>query len=74
MSDERQPAATKPKISRIEVYWTAVTYRSVVVYLVLFFAILMATLYFAYPDWYGASYRRLSNAAVGCRRLSHHAR
>ena len=65
MSGERQPAATKPKISRIEVYWTAVTYRSVVVYLVLFFAVLMATLYFAYPDWYGALYRRLSNALGG---------
>jgi hypothetical protein len=65
MSDERQPGAIKPKISRIEVYWTTVAYRTVAVYVVLLFAIVMATLYLIYPDWYGTGFRRLSNALGG---------
>ncbi len=65
MSGERQPGATKPKISRVEVYWTTVTYRTVAVYLVLIFAIVMATLYLIYPDWYAASFRHLTSALGG---------
>src|SRR5712692_11942671 len=65
MSDERQPGAARPKISRIEVYWTTVTYRTMAVYVVLLFAIVMATLYLIYPDWYGTGFRRLSNALGG---------
>ncbi len=62
MTEERHPGTTKPKISRVEVYWTTVTYRTVAVYAVLLFAIVMATLYLIYPDWYDASYRRVSSA------------
>lgn len=65
MMDDRQPGATKPKISRVEVYWTTVTYRTVAVYIVLIFAIVMATLYLIYPDWFGASFRHLSSALGG---------
>ena len=62
MSDERQLGATRPKISRIEVYWTTVTYRTVAVYIVLLSVIVMVTLYLIFPDWYGTAFRRLSNA------------
>ncbi len=65
MSAERQSGAAKPKISRVEVYWTTVTYRTVAVYLVLILAIAMATLYLIHPDWYSGIFRRLSNALAG---------
>jgi hypothetical protein len=65
MMDERHATGPKPKISRVEVYWTTVTYRTVAVYLVLIFAIVMATLYLIYPDWYASTYRHLSSAFTG---------
>ena len=65
MMDERHATGPKPKISRVEVYWTTVTYRTVAVYLVLIFAIVMATLYLIYPDWYASTYRHLSSALTG---------
>ena len=65
MSEQRQPGATKPKISRVEVYWTTVTYRTVALYVVLLFAIVMVTLYLVYPDWYSTTFRRLSSALSG---------
>jgi hypothetical protein len=65
MMDDRKSEAAKQKISRVEVYWTTVTYRTVAVYMVLIFAIVMATLYLIYPDWYAATFRRLSGALGG---------
>lgn len=62
MGDERQPRTVKPKISRVEVYWTTVRYGTVAIYVVLSFAIVMAILYLIYPDWYGVSVRRISRA------------
>ncbi len=40
-----------PKIHRVEVYWQAVTYKTVAVYLVLLFVIIIAAMYVAIPDW-----------------------
>jgi len=65
MLEERKSGAPGPKISRVEVYWTTVTYRTVAVYVVLIFAIIMATLYLIYPDWYSAAFRRVSSAFGG---------
>jgi len=48
------------KKHRIEVYWTTVTYRSVAIYLVLIFAIVLAALYLTHPDWYEALADRMS--------------
>ena len=46
MSDPRQIVPVKrEKIPRVEVYWTAVTYRTVAIYLLLLFAIIIAALY-----------------------------
>ncbi len=36
----------------MEVYWTAVTYRAVIIYFSLFVAIVMGTFYLVHPDWY----------------------
>jgi len=65
MTSQRQLGGLKPKISRFEVYWTTVTYRTIAVYVVLLFAIAMATLYLIYPDWYAASLRSMSSALGG---------
>ncbi len=65
MPTRTEPEPPRPKISRIEVYWTAVTYKTVAIYLVLIFAIVMATLYLVYPDWYSAASRRVSSALGG---------
>ncbi len=65
MMDERKPGVARSKASRVEVYWTTVTYRTLALYLVLIFAIVMATLYLIYPDWYAAAFRRVSSAFGG---------
>jgi FecR protein len=54
--DPRRPVAPPipeqaPKIHRVEVYWQAVTYKTVAMYLVLLFVIIIAAMYVAIPDW-----------------------
>jgi len=65
MPNLKQPEAPKPKISRLDVYWTTVTYRTLAIYLLLTFGIVMATLYLIYPDWFGGGFRRLSDSLGG---------
>jgi hypothetical protein len=49
------------KIPRVEIYWTAVTYRSVAVYGLLVAVSLMAILYLFHPEWYAGLTRRISS-------------
>ncbi|HEX2710656.1 MAG TPA: FecR domain-containing protein [Candidatus Acidoferrales bacterium] len=65
MREERQPGVMKPKTTRVEVYWTTVSYRTVFLYITLLFFIVLVTLYLVYPDSYSASFRRLSTALSG---------
>ena len=51
MQGAPQPGVPRQKINRVEVYWTTVTYKTVAVYLVLGFAILLAVLYLMNPVW-----------------------
>ena len=53
-----------PKIHRVEVYWHAVTYKTVAVYLVLLFVIIIAGMYVAIPDWTTIATNKL-NKAIG---------
>lgn len=63
MPETRQPGPLRPdKTPRVEIYWTAVTYRTVIVYLVLITASVLATLYLIRPDWYSGVGRRVSNS------------
>jgi hypothetical protein len=58
----RQLASTKrDKIPRVEVYWTAVTYRTVAIYLLLIVAVLGAALYMIHPEWYSTVVRSVSS-------------
>ena len=52
-----------PKIHRVEVYWQAVTYKTVAVYLVLLFVIIIAAMYVAIPDWTSVVTKKLT--AIG---------
>jgi FecR protein len=55
-------ASGQPKIHRVEVYWTAVTYKTVAIYVILGAAIIFSVLYIAVPDWYSATFRKISGA------------
>jgi hypothetical protein len=64
MLETRQAGPVRhEKTPRVEVYWHAVTYRAVLIYVMLGFAVVAATLYLIRPDWYSAVGRRLASAA-----------
>jgi len=51
-----------PKIHRVEVYWHAVTYKTVAIYLLLLFVIIIAGMYVAMPDWTTIATTRINKA------------
>ncbi|MFI5057537.1 MAG: hypothetical protein ACHQLQ_05080 [Candidatus Acidiferrales bacterium] len=52
----------QPKIHRVEVYWTTVTYKTVAVYVILIASVILVALSITLPNWYSAAYSKLSNA------------
>jgi hypothetical protein len=52
----------QPKIHRLEVYWTAVTYKTVAIYVFLIVAVILGALSLTLPNWYSAAYSKLSDA------------
>jgi hypothetical protein len=62
--ETKRPAdpAGHPKIHRVEVYWTAVTYKTVAIYVVLAAAVVFSALYIAIPNWYSTTFRKISTA------------
>jgi hypothetical protein len=62
MQIQPQAPAPRQKISRVEVYWTAVTYKTVFVYLLLVLAVVLATLYLVFPEWYSAAVTQVERA------------
>ncbi len=66
MTDVRQPEGPRPaKIPRVEIYWTTVTYKTVAVYLILAFVIIMTSLYLVFPQQVSSVIRRATNAVGG---------
>ena len=62
MSDTRQTGPLRhDKVPRVEIYWTAVTYRSFILYGSLIAVSLAAILYLFHPEWYGGLIRRISS-------------
>jgi len=51
-----------PKIHRVEVYWHAVTYKTVMIYVLIVFGLLLAGSYVAAPDWYASGLRKVTSA------------
>jgi hypothetical protein len=62
-SDPRRPQGPE-KIHRVEVYWRAVTYKTVAVYILLLAAIILGGMYLISPNWYSLALDKL-NKAVG---------
>ena len=60
-----QSGPARPKIRRIEVYWTAVTYKTVVIYGLLILAVLLGALYLIVPDWFTSTYRHVTGSESG---------
>jgi len=57
----KRPTAQQ-KAPRVELYWEAVTYKTVIVYVLLLLAIAAATLVILRPEWYSATLRRVTSA------------
>ena len=66
MPIQRPPLAPRQKISHVEIYWKTITYRTVVVYLFLVLAVVMAILYVIYPEAYSGAMAKISQA-IGAR-------
>jgi len=47
---------------RVQVYWTAVTYKTVIVYVVLILGVIFGVVYLISPDLYSTVYHKASNA------------
>jgi hypothetical protein len=62
MIDEKSATAGKPKVTRVEVYWHTVKYRTVILYAMVLIIILLAAAYLIFPDISGRVLRRISDA------------
>ena len=62
MLNQKPSGLPRQKNSHVEVYWKAVTYRTVAMYIMLIFAVVMAILYLIYPEAYSAAITRVSHA------------
>ena len=60
IAPKRPPTAQRAP--RVEMYWEAVTYKTVIVYLLLFLAIVGAVLVILKPDWYVSTIRKVTTA------------
>ncbi|HTV57920.1 MAG TPA: FecR domain-containing protein [Verrucomicrobiae bacterium] len=62
MSDSKSTAVAKPKISRVEVYWHTVTYRTVALYIIIISAIVLAAVYLVFPETSASLLQKVSEA------------
>jgi hypothetical protein len=59
MTESPHSGGPRQKISRVEVYWTNVTYKTVAIYLVMILAILLAVIYLINPAWINGAVDRI---------------
>jgi hypothetical protein len=57
-----KPAQSPQRVPRVEVYWTAVTYKTVIVYILLALAIIGGGVYLAKPDLYSVVLNKIDKA------------
>src|ERR1700734_2397180 len=62
MIDQKSTIPAKPKISRVEVYWHTVTYKTMALYIIVIIAVILAAVYFTFPDLSGKLVKRLNEA------------
>src|ERR1700728_2918942 len=61
--DAKNSVAGKPKVTRVEVYWHTVKYRTVVLYAFVVMAIVLACVYLVFPDFSNAVLKKISAAS-----------
>jgi len=61
MSDSKLTTPAKPKISRVEVYWHTVTYKTVALYVILIVAIVGSATYLVFPETTASLVRHISD-------------
>jgi FecR protein len=59
---EPKPAPVPQKIPRVEVYWTAVTYKTVIIYILLAMILIGGGIYLAKPDLYKVVLTKIDKA------------
>lgn len=62
MNAEKSTFATRPKVNKVEVYWHQVTYRSMLLYILVFLVIVFAAGYLAMPDTFTKILNHVSTA------------
>src|SRR5580704_14091719 len=62
MLDQKSIVPPKPKISRVEVYWHTVTYKTVALCVILIIGLIFIASYFTFPDISGKLIKRLNEA------------
>ena len=53
------------KVKRVEVYWHAVTYKTLIAYGLIIAAVIFAAVYFATPGFYASVLKKVSSAVAG---------
>ncbi|MBZ5502518.1 MAG: hypothetical protein LAN59_09805 [Acidobacteriia bacterium] len=59
--DDKNSAAAKAKVGRVEVYWHTVQYRTVLLFAAVILAIILASFYLVFPETAGSLLRKLSD-------------
>ena len=62
MTDIKTTASDPQKISRVEVYWHTVKYRTVVLYVLVITAIILSATYLVFPEVSGTVLKKISDA------------
>jgi hypothetical protein len=62
MTTDKSTSAAHPKVNKVEVYWHTVTYRSVLLYIMLVLVVLAAGSYLVFPDSFAGLIRHVSAA------------
>jgi len=65
MRGSSQPGLPRQKVNRVEVYWTAVTYKTVIVYCSLAFALAIGVIYLMNPAWVDKVVARIEQKFAG---------
>jgi hypothetical protein len=62
MTTGKITSAAKPKISRVEVYWHTVKYRTVVLSIIAFIAVVLGAFHYAFPEMAAGVITKISNS------------
>ena len=63
-TEAKTSAAVKPRVTRVEVYWHTVKYRTVILYAVVLTAIVLACVYIVFPDFSNAVLKKISSVGA----------